>query len=151
MPWCTRVSSLSAAALNDSCEGLRASALCNCHKGAQTLVVTVEKPGTFLSVAYNICRGCQYSGKRNVHTYVNFLKRRLTTGQPAGWPEEKAPFPWFRRKHKNFFVRLTGLRSPGHPDPDQSRKFMFMCLFLFLNMSNVTTVYNTSQVFGPMC
>ena len=31
-----------------------------------------------------------------------------------------------------FFVRLTGRLSQGQPDPDQRKKFMFMCLFLFL-------------------
>ena len=33
----------------------------------------------------------------------------------------------------DFFVWLTGRLSWGQPDPDQSKKIMFMCLFLFLN------------------
>ena len=60
------------------------------------------------------------------------MKRRLTPGQPAGYPEENACFLAFRGEHINFFVRLTGRLSQGQPDPDQSKTFMFMCLFLFL-------------------
>ena len=38
-------------------------------------------------------------------------------------------FPGFRGEHINFFVWLTGRLSQGQPDPDQSEKSMFMCLF----------------------
>ena len=64
--------------------------------------------------------------------HINFLKRRLTPGQPADLPEETAYFPGLGGEHINFFVRLTGRLSQGQPDPDQSKMFIFMCLFLCL-------------------
>ena len=35
----------------------------------------------------------------------------------------------------NVFVRLTGWLSQGQPDLHQSKKFMFMCHFLFLMLA----------------
>ena len=48
-------------------------------------------------------------------------------------------FSWFRRRIHSFFLRLTSRLPQGQPDPDQSKKFMFMCLSLFLVTNNYST------------
>ena len=48
----------------------------------------------------------------------------------------------------NLFLRLTGRLSQGQPDPDQSKKFMLMCLFLFLIWQNKRPTQRTQPLDG---
>ena len=51
--------------------------------------------------------------------HINFLKTRLTTGQPAGQPEEKVDISWGpRRNTQTFLVQSNGPASTG-PRPEQ--------------------------------
>ena len=92
---------------------------------------------------YCFCRGLKpeaffrhFSSSRKRHInfeHINFLKVRTTLGQPAGSPEGKVYISCVsRRTHKLFGPvnpGTTSRLSQGHPDVNQSKKFMFMCLF----------------------
>ena len=72
--------------------------------------------------------------KRHINfEHINFLKVGTTLGQPAGQPEGKVYISCVsRRTHKLFGPvnpGTTSRLSQGHPDVNQSKKFMFMCLF----------------------
>ena len=84
--------------------------------------------------------------------HLNFLKRRLTLGQPAGWPEQN-----------DFFVRIGGethqLFCLDKPVPGSTRtltrakKFMFYVPFSFPELpqasTNIWPVFRAS--FFPFC
>ena len=60
------------------------------------------------------------------------LEKAVDPNQPVN-PKKMIISPGFGGEHLNFFVRLTGRLSRCQPDPHQSTKFMFMCLFLKTN------------------
>ena len=69
--------------------------------------------------------------KRHINfEHIHFWK----SGQPAGEPEGKVYISWVsRRTHKVFGPinpGTTNRLSQGHLDVNQSKRFVFMCLFL---------------------
>ena len=60
------------------------------------------------------------------------VSKPLNPGTISRLTRTKHLFSWvWRRTHKLFF-RSTGRLSQGQPDPLRIKKFMFMCLFLYL-------------------
>ena len=72
--------------------------------------------------------------KRHINfEHINFLNPGTTLGQPAGEPEGEVCISCVSRRTHKLFGRLT-LGQPavcprGHPDINQSKKYIFMCLF----------------------
>ena len=60
------------------------------------------------------------------------FEKAINPGTTSRLTRRKCLFSWFRMRTHKWFVRLTGRLSRGQPDPQQSKKFMLMCLFLFL-------------------
>ena len=80
------------------------------------------------------------SGKKKAHEYLThkLFEKAVNSGTTSRLTRKKMfDFPGVGGEHINVFVRLTGRLSQGQPDPNQSKKLMFMCLFLFLVVARI--------------
>ena len=79
--------------------------------------------------------GTLSSGMKKAHKLLThkLFENSVNPATSSQLTQGNAYFLEFGGEHINFFVRLTGRLSRGQFDPHQSKKFMFMCLFLFLS------------------
>ena len=81
----------------------------------------------------------EMSGKEKAHTFSThkLFEKAVNPNQPVN--QNKMFISGFRVEHKRF-CSVNRPVVPGSTDPDQSKKFMFMCLFLFLKWAVLVEV-----------